>query len=188
VNLKELFYEMKMCHQAIFYKKSLFYEIGKYSTNFKIAGDYEWMLRYYLNKGVNSSDFFVNRPLVRFEMGGLSTNYLLAFKERKRIAKNILPTNVYINFLLMSLFMVPGYHLVRLLNDTTFYKIYRKIYFTHFKSEAPPRRGWWFLKTPKLYATAHSIALIVLRIFFFILSITELTLRKPIYWWAQRNG
>lgn len=41
---------MTYCHQAVFAKRCLFEEFGKFNTAFSLAGDYEWILRMYNNE------------------------------------------------------------------------------------------------------------------------------------------
>ena len=61
-------------HQSLLVKKSLFSINGLFDTSFKIAGDYDWLLRvFYVNK---STVIFNNFNVIIMEDGGVSNSSL----------------------------------------------------------------------------------------------------------------
>jgi hypothetical protein len=54
-----------ICHQAIFARKSLFDNAGKFNTDFKIYADFDWVIRVFRNnhnkKYLNSFHFVVQK-------------------------------------------------------------------------------------------------------------------------------
>ena len=46
IKKKDLYFSMPVCHQSIIYSKESFYNVGNFEKNYKIAADYEWILRY----------------------------------------------------------------------------------------------------------------------------------------------
>ncbi len=83
-------------HPSFFCKRHLFDELGYYKTDYKIAADYELLIRYLLLSKIN----FRYLPIIttRMRMGGVSTknfNSIITLnKEIKRACEeNKLPTN-----------------------------------------------------------------------------------------------
>lgn len=73
-------------HPSLFVRAKVYRDIGIYDSSFKIAADYEFMLR--AMKIHKLSSFFLDKTLVRMRLGGRSTNgimsYLKSIKELKR--------------------------------------------------------------------------------------------------------
>jgi len=73
-------------HPSLFVRKKVYQEIGGYNPTFKIAADYEFMLRALkVNKLKN---FYLDKTLVRMRLGGISTkgvsSYLTSARELTR--------------------------------------------------------------------------------------------------------
>ena len=70
-------------HPTIFLKRSLFDEFGLFSTNYKIAGDFDFMIRIFYGRKINWS--YMNRISVKMRSGGISnsglSNKILCAKE-----------------------------------------------------------------------------------------------------------
>ena len=70
-------------HPTIFLKRSLFNEFGLFSTNYQIAGDFEFMIRVLYGRKINWS--YMNRISVKMRSGGKSnsglSNKILCAKE-----------------------------------------------------------------------------------------------------------
>lgn len=62
------------------HSKRLYEEVGLYDESFKIAGDYELLLR----KGDALKTAFVDKENIRFRLGGVSNGSLKAIKETNR--------------------------------------------------------------------------------------------------------
>lgn len=85
---KRRFYnEMTLPHTAMFHHRKVFETYGAFDASFRIAGDYEFMLRVLRN----SSPLFVGAEiLVAMQQGGLSTaprTSLLTYREFRRARK-----------------------------------------------------------------------------------------------------
>ncbi len=74
---------MPISHPAALHNKFLFRENGIFNIDYKIAGDYELLLR----KGKNLKAAFINKITVKVSEGGVSDSYL-AIKEYYKILKN----------------------------------------------------------------------------------------------------
>ena len=72
-------------HPTLFVKKSVYDEIGTYKTYYKIAADYEFMLR--MLKIHEYKSFFLDKTIVKMRLGGISTgglrSYIISTKELK---------------------------------------------------------------------------------------------------------
>lgn len=68
---------MTSAHVGSLHNVQLFQEIGMYNTNYKIAGDYELLLR----KRNNLKTAFINEPSILMNSGGVSLS-IRALKER----------------------------------------------------------------------------------------------------------
>lgn len=68
-NIKKLRYEMEIPHSTAFVKKIVYEKYGLFSLEYKIAADYELMLRYY-SKGIKF--VYLNELLANFRLGGIS--------------------------------------------------------------------------------------------------------------------
>jgi glycosyltransferase len=66
--------------QAIFYNARVFEKCGLFDETFKIAGDYEWLLRAFLGKKIAA--VYLNRPVTVCSLGGLSNSTVE--EERRR--------------------------------------------------------------------------------------------------------
>jgi len=81
-NVDELRKYMSLGHESVFVKKQI-YDNLQYSTNYKIASDYDFLLKNYL-KGYNF--FCIPYPIVDFTADGISTKKAaLAYKETQLV-------------------------------------------------------------------------------------------------------
>lgn len=70
-DIKNVFYCMPFCHQTMLVKKDVVTKNGMFDTDFKSAGDYDFVLRLCLNK---SKFVFVEYEFVTYRLGGLSAS------------------------------------------------------------------------------------------------------------------
>jgi glycosyltransferase involved in cell wall biosynthesis len=75
---------MMPAHPSFYCKRELFYKYGLYDTRFKIAGDFELLLRFFLINKINYK--YLPLQMVDMKLGGLSTS---GFKSLYRINKEI---------------------------------------------------------------------------------------------------
>lgn len=61
-----------ICHQAIFYRKSLFQKFGKYKTQYPVCADWELNLRFFLK----ANPIYLDRVIARFQGGGCSSQVI----------------------------------------------------------------------------------------------------------------
>ena len=70
-------------HPTIFLKRALFDEFGLFSTNYQIAGDFDFMIRVFYGRKIKWS--YMNRISVKMRSGGKSnsglSNKILCAKE-----------------------------------------------------------------------------------------------------------
>ena len=81
-------YIMNINHSGCFHHKTLFSTHGKFNDTFKIAGDYEFLLRELKDRAKNA--FFINSVLIVMREGGISgtlSNRLNVVKETQRARK-----------------------------------------------------------------------------------------------------
>lgn len=77
-----------ICHQSIFYHKSLFQQ-SEYDLRYKLCADWDFNLKIFDN---NVSPVYVNRIIARFDLGGASGNwmqhpeYLSHFANKRELA------------------------------------------------------------------------------------------------------
>lgn len=77
-------------HPTLFLKKEVYQKFGQFDISFKIAGDYDFMLRVMNDKKINLS--YIPEVITKMRMGGISTgrvsNILTKSKEDMRALKN----------------------------------------------------------------------------------------------------
>jgi glycosyltransferase involved in cell wall biosynthesis len=71
-------------HPTCFIKKSLFDEFGLYSLDYKIAGDFDFLVRIFYSRDINWG--YLNRITVKMRQGGVSND---GFSSKRVIAREI---------------------------------------------------------------------------------------------------
>jgi glycosyltransferase involved in cell wall biosynthesis len=77
---------MGVFHPATFIKADLFKQFGSYDLRFKLASDYHWLLRAFL-QDVQFEE--INRPLAKFTVGGISNYSCGSYREAAIIQKEL---------------------------------------------------------------------------------------------------
>jgi glycosyltransferase involved in cell wall biosynthesis len=77
-----------VCHNAIYATRGVYSNVGLYAENFKIAGDFDWIMRCYEQK-INF--IYSNELTVNYAKGGISSDILTHCKECICIAKTRFP-------------------------------------------------------------------------------------------------
>lgn len=80
--LKTRFVSMPVCHPTVFVKKSVYDDIGLFDTNYRIAGDYDFILKCIDNKKVF---YYIDEIISNMRVGGASDNYIKGFKEARKV-------------------------------------------------------------------------------------------------------
>lgn len=81
-NLQLMPETMGVFHPATFAKKSVYLKIGNFDLQYKLAADYDWMLRAYLN---SFKWYYLDMILAGFLIGGVSNMSCLSYKEAVQI-------------------------------------------------------------------------------------------------------
>lgn len=83
-----------LCHQSMFVRRSLHAQYGEYSSDYKIAMDYDFVLRIAKEKSA-----FIEYPLVKFEPNGISgTQYYASLAEAKKAYQKHYGFSIYLIF------------------------------------------------------------------------------------------
>ncbi len=92
-----LFFGFGLCHQAIFYKKSLFDKLGMYDETLKIVADWAFNIRALLARCTTRH---ISCAVAHYDGQGISaTQKELAAREKADILKQLLPDAVYRDYL-----------------------------------------------------------------------------------------
>lgn len=84
VDPEDIRFRMPICHQTVFAKRSLFQKLGLFELEYKIASDYDWLLRAYL---AGCRMLYVSVPVCCFRLGGVSSRKrLLCYDEIRAIS------------------------------------------------------------------------------------------------------
>lgn len=90
VTERDMLYGMRCHHQATFARRSVFDTIGRFDLDYRIAADYDWMVRAFLDPRVTRRHVPVVVATMR--RGGLSdARYLDSVRERRRIVNRRYP-------------------------------------------------------------------------------------------------
>lgn len=96
-----LLFGMSIFHPSTLIQSALFSKMGMYDTNYKLAGDYKFILRCYYEKATFK---YIDKPLAIFETGGLSSkNAKLSLKENINAKFEILPFYQFIPLIIYSI-------------------------------------------------------------------------------------
>ena len=101
INQEQLFQNMKVAHPSCFVRSSVYHRYGDFSSGFRIAADYDFLLRIWSKVNVG----FIPRCIVKMQIGGASiSNPLRTYKEFLAVAlvhgKGVLPAllNFYLGY------------------------------------------------------------------------------------------
>jgi len=92
----DFWYLKTLNHQAVFIKRKLFEEFGLYSTNFKIASDFEFFLKVFVKKP--NTFQYMNHTVCNYDSTGMSSSseiQQIHQIEKDKILKSILPVSIY---------------------------------------------------------------------------------------------
>jgi len=120
---------MSISHQACFVKKQVYTDFGVFNTNYKIAADYELLLRFYMNNVKFSS---LDSIMSTFSIGGESSKLGRLMKEEYRIQKEYFGRTHAVKKTLNTLFRAGPRVIIRNILGDRLYEDIRK----HLKPEA----------------------------------------------------
>ena len=75
--------KMNIVHPGSLHNSKLFIKYGFFNSDFKIAGDYEFLLR--VGKDLNT--YFIDKPTIIFSLNGISNNNYLKLAQEVKMAK-----------------------------------------------------------------------------------------------------
>ncbi len=87
-------------HPTFFFKRKLLKEKGYFDTNFRIAGDYEYMLRFLTDKNLRVA--YCPRVLTHMRMGGISNKSLKSIL--KKMKEDLTVAGKYFDMPLLTIF------------------------------------------------------------------------------------
>jgi glycosyltransferase involved in cell wall biosynthesis len=88
---RKLLYGMRCHHQTVFCRRAVFDRIGRFDLQYRIAADYDWVLRAFHDPGVSRR--FVPVTVATMRRGGLSdVRYPESARERWRIVRQRFPS------------------------------------------------------------------------------------------------
>ncbi|MGH7682257.1 MAG: glycosyltransferase family 2 protein [Candidatus Eiseniibacteriota bacterium] len=103
VGAQDLLYGMRCHHQTIFCRRRIFDRIGGFRLEYRIAADYDWVVRAF--RASEISRLFVPVTVSTMKRGGLSEHgYLQGIRERRKIVRESYSRGDAARFLAYSLF------------------------------------------------------------------------------------
>ncbi|MDR0768951.1 MAG: glycosyltransferase [Dysgonamonadaceae bacterium] len=114
---KRFRYGFMPAHPAFFVRKKYFEEIGYYKTNYRIAADFELLIRFLHTHKLSYR--YIPLDIIKMRTGGISTrswksNYILNREIVRACRENGISTNL---FLLSLKYLIKVFELVRLKNS-----------------------------------------------------------------------
>jgi glycosyltransferase involved in cell wall biosynthesis len=89
-------------HPSFYAKRSCFEQLGLYQLDYKIAADFELLMRFFMNKNIKTS--YLHKVIVYMRTGGVSNkNVLSRYTLNKEIIKACKENGVKTNMLVISL-------------------------------------------------------------------------------------
>lgn len=116
-----------MCHQAVFFRKTLFETYGKFQIDI-VGGisDYVWFVKY-LNS-IHRNVFFMDEVISIFTRGGYSVQHIWdAYFAHLTFAKEYFPLAIRFKFYCMYPELFIKFNVLRLHTEPGFIKLYRRL-------------------------------------------------------------
>ena len=128
VQISDFYYQVGLCHQAVFTHRKAFETIGNYEyMEYPILADQEWFVRF-LKSGLQSS--YVPKTIAFYEVVGES--YLKRkqnYKDHLKIVASHFSKWVIFMNRIREPWMLIKIYLLQKLGGGVFYKIYRRLFF-----------------------------------------------------------
>jgi len=98
---RAMLYGMRCHHQATLCRRSVFDRVGRFDLAYRIAADYDWMVRVFKDNGVSKR--FVPATISTMGRGGVSDRrYLDSVRERWRIVRRHYPASDVLRYALYT--------------------------------------------------------------------------------------
>lgn len=129
VTLKDFFNRYPICHQAAFFRRKAFEELGAYDTKYKLLADTEWFARFFSKRPEKA--VYVNRLVAFYDIQGVSYHKRMkGYLEYMDFGRRHFPFAVYIKNYLMYPVIWLKVKFIRTFQHTAWFKVYRKIKFS----------------------------------------------------------
>ena len=96
-------------HPTVFFKRSIFDEFGLYSKYYKLAGDFDFMIRVFYGRKINWT--YMNRITVKMRSGGKSNSGL----SNKILCAKEIQESLHMNNIFTLFFFQVGRYLIRMM-------------------------------------------------------------------------
>jgi glycosyltransferase len=103
VTSRDMLFSMRCHHQAILCRKGIFDRIGGFRLEFRVAADYDWVVRAFQSPAVTRR--FVPVVVATMRRGGFSERgYLEGIRERRRIVRALYSKSDAARFMVYSVY------------------------------------------------------------------------------------
>lgn len=100
LSLKNLSWGLMPAHTTMFLDSNIYKDVGSFRTDFNIAADYEFLCRLVLYDGLKP--FYIDKPLVRMQLGGASTDGIrAAIKINREVLRALRINGIYSNIFMV---------------------------------------------------------------------------------------
>ncbi len=129
LKLRDFYYVDPICHQSVLFSNTAFLENGLYTTDYKIYGDYEWLIRFFKKVVDNRFQaFHSSKYISRFKLGGYhDSNLIEAYKEKFKICDVHFSIRIRVLLRIYFIFVIIRRIPLRLINNNYLIFLYRRI-------------------------------------------------------------
>lgn len=97
LSCKNLSWGQMPAHPSMIFHKEIYRELGGFKTDYKIAADYEFLCRLVTRCKIRSQ--YIGKPLVRMQLGGLSTSgFKSTIMLNKEVYRGLKENGIYSNY------------------------------------------------------------------------------------------
>ena len=101
ITINSFMMNMPICHQAMFFRKKAFQQIGLFRTNYKICADHDWTVKYlYMGNQLE----YISINIASCRMDGVSgTSVYQRNRERMEISLTYFPTSLWLKIYFLAI-------------------------------------------------------------------------------------
>lgn len=135
VTLRDFYREYPICHQAAFFRKKAFDNIGLYNDTYKLVADSEWFVRFFQSGKYKA--LFIDRIVAYYDIQGASYHKrMLSQRELLRYSNQYFPFSVDLFNKVMYPLVYLKVWIIRSFQHTSWFKQYREWKFKNRKAVA----------------------------------------------------
>ncbi len=133
VKLADFYYKYPICHQAAFFRRTVFDQLGFYNDTYKLVADSEWFVRFFMS-GKHQS-LFIDEIVAYYDIQGASYHKrMLSQRELLRYSNQYFPFLIaLINRIMYPIIYVKVW-VIRTFQHTAWFKKYRAYKFKNRKA------------------------------------------------------